>query len=104
MPNDFEQQVSDANANPKLRALALNGLASSLGWGIYCERFQEIIRMEIEAEVWKPETTDERRRTLVAARKVLCDTYLPEKIRKTLLVSAETEIARQDREREARRG
>lgn len=97
MLNDFEQQVRDANANPKLRGMALNALGSSLGWGIICERFQDIIRKEIEDEVWKLETTDERRRTLVAARKVLCEHYTPEKIRTTLLVTAENETRRQDR-------
>lgn len=90
--------MSDTDlTNPKSRELALLALGSTPGWPIYCARFGEIIAKEIDAKIFDLKTTDEDRRTLVAARELLTTRYTPEKIRETMLSVARNEVARLDR-------
>jgi hypothetical protein len=89
--------------NPNSRALALNALGSHPAWPLYIARFNEVVANEIDAVIFDPKTTDEIRRSLVLARKLLVTGYTPEKMRQSMLVVAETQIIRADNERAARR-
>lgn len=83
--------------DPRSAKLALDSLGGNPGWPIYCDRFEEIVRKQIEAKIFDLKTSDEERRTLVAARQLLVENYTPEKMRESMLAAARTEIARLDR-------
>lgn len=82
------------NDNPSIRALALNSLGANPGWAVYCARFDDLVAKRINAVIFDTKTTDEERRTLVAARALLTDSYAPEKMRMAMIVVAEGEINR----------
>ena len=91
---------NNTSTNPHSRRLALNGLGSHPAWQVYCERFDEIVRKEIEANIFDLATSCEDRRTFVAARKLLVDGFAPERMRVSMLSAAENEIVRAERERD----
>lgn len=85
--------------NPKSRQMALNAIGSHPGWPIYCDRFEQLIKANIDAKIFDLKTSDEDRRTLVAARELLATNYTPEKIRQSLLVVAESDVRRMENAR-----
>jgi len=94
---DNSDSTRQTDENPKLRALALNALGSSSGWGIFCRRFDEIVAKEFDEKIFDPAIPETERTILVRARKVVCDSYTPEKMRQTMLVVANNEIGRAER-------
>jgi len=84
----------NTQTNPKSRLLALRGLGGTTGWPIYCNRFLEVIRMQIEDKIFDPKTSHEERATLVNARKVLTEGFTPEKMLQSMIVQAENELQR----------
>lgn len=76
--------------------LALDSLGGHPGWPLYCARFEEIRAKEIDAKIFDLATSDEDRRTLVSARKLLSESYAPEKMRTYMLTALKTEITRGD--------
>jgi hypothetical protein len=87
--------MSDDPRAPRSAKLALDSLGGHPGWPIYCERFDQIVQREIDAKIFDPKSTDEERRTLVAARILLVGTYLPSKMRESMLAALRTEIQRE---------
>ena len=82
--------------NPRSDKLALDSLGGHPGWPLYCDRFNLILQKDIEARIFDPKTSDEECRTLRAARKMLVDSYSPDKMRESMLTALRTEITRQD--------
>ena len=74
--------------HPEVVALALRSLAGNSGWEIYCARFDEIVKREIDDKVFDPKTPEADRLGLIQARRILVGSYAPEKIRSSMLVSA----------------
>ena len=83
--------------HPRNRELALSSLRLNPGWQVYCDRFAKVLENEIEAKVWDLKTSDEDRKTLVAARKLLVDSYAPEKMIEAMITQASNEANAIDR-------
>lgn len=79
------------NDHPRSRELALSSLRLNPGWSVYCDRFAKILETQIEAKVWDLKTSDEERRALVAARKLLTDSHAPEKLIESMITQANSE-------------
>jgi hypothetical protein len=74
---------------------ALHLLEGHPGWRLYCDRFDEIVRKEVDEKIFDTLTSDEDRRTLVAARKLLTESRAPEKMRKAMITATEIAMARE---------
>lgn len=83
--------MADPLSSPKQRALALQSLTLNPGWQFYVARHEAIVKQQLEAKVWDMATTDEERRVLVAARKLLVESYAPGKLVEAALTQALTE-------------
>lgn len=77
---------------PEARLSALLGLESHPGWPLFCERMKDIVANQIDAKIFDVNTSDEERRTLVAARPLLIGPNAPEQVRKALAAVCESEI------------
>lgn len=80
--------------HPEVAALVLRSLGGNSGWEVYCKRFDDIVKNEIEAKIFDPKTPEGERLALIHARRLLVDSYAPEKIRASLLVTATKEAER----------
>lgn len=91
--------MADQLANPQQRALALQSLTLNPGWQFYVARHEAIVKQQLEAKVWDTATTDEERRVLVAARKLLVDSFSPGKLVEAALTQALTEARQAEKSR-----
>jgi hypothetical protein len=89
----------NTQTNPKSRLMALNALESSPGWPVFCERVSQIVAVEIDVKVWDIKTTDEERRNLVNARKLLTESFSPQKMLGSMQAAARTEVERVEQAR-----
>ncbi len=87
----------NTQTNPKSRMLALQSLEGHPGWPVYCARVAERVKKQIDDKVFDPKTSDEDRRTLVGARKLLMDEFTPEKMRQSMIAQAKTEVIKIER-------
>lgn len=85
--------------HPQVAALALRGLSGSTGWAIYCARFDEIVKRELDDKIFDPKTPESERLGLIHARRLLVGSYAPEKIRSSLLVTATKEAESAEKKR-----
>ncbi len=77
---------------PESIVLSLQSLNGNSGWKAYCDRVQEVLEKEIDAKIFDPATPDDECRVLRRARKLLVDSYAPEKMRQGMVTVLETQI------------
>lgn len=82
--------------HPTAAKNALDSLAAHPGWELYKARVDELVKLEIEAKIFDPKTSDQERRDLVNARLLLVNGYAPEKIRQSLYAKFKTEVIKQN--------
>lgn len=80
---------------PQAQNEALHLLENHPGWRLYCARFDELVRKEVDEKIFDTKTSDEDRRTLVAARQLLVNSRAPEQQRKAMITATESAIARE---------
>ena len=88
--------MSNEKADPRSTKYALEALGGHPGWQMFCARSMEMVRLQMDAKIFDPATSDEERRSLVLARRLHVDQFTPEKLRESMLTQARTEITRAD--------
>lgn len=93
----------NVQTNPLSRLNAIRSLAGHPGWPVFCARFDKLIELQIEAQVWDRKTGHEQRAMLVEARNFLTQHCTPEKLRAAIAAQAESELDTLEKRRESGR-
>lgn len=77
------------------RELMLSNMAHSPAFALFCARWDEIVRVEVEAKIFDPETSDATTRELKLVRGQLTGARHPRKIVEAMLRAVKTEKTQQ---------